>query len=212
MIKAVLEGYTGPVVTDGYSGYNILEEEKIPQAFCWAHARRQFLPLEDHDPTVKPILDEMDELFKVEREAKTFEELKVLRKEKSEGILHRLKQKLEEEYPAPRSRPGSQKRKAIEYVLSRWQGFTRFAQDTRIPLSNNEAERTIRHAVMGRKNYYGSNNHSGAETAATLFTIIESCKKNDVDPRTFILMTLEKVARGELLETPLAYARRTRSH
>jgi transposase len=213
VIKAVLEGYTGPVVTDGYSGYNILEEEKIPQAFCWAHARRQFLPLEDHDPTVKPILDAMDELFRVEREAKTFEELKALRKEKSEDILHRLKQKLEEEYPAPRSRPGSQKRKAIEYVLSRWEGFTRFAQDTRIPLSNNEAERTIRHAVMmGRKNYYGSNNHSGAETAATLFTIIESCKKNDVDPRTFILMTLEKVARGELLETPLAYARRTRSH
>lgn len=94
--------------------------------------------------------------------------------------------------------------------MKRWVGFTRFIRDTRIPLSNNEAERTIRHAVMGRKNYYGSGNHVGAETAATLFTIIESAKKNDVDPRSFLQMSLDRVARGEDLETPLAYASRSR--
>ena len=86
-----------------------------------------------------------------------------------------------------------------------------FIKDVRIPLSNNEAKRTIRHAVMGRKNYYGSGNHAGAEAAATLFTIIESAKKNDVDPRTYLLLALKQVARGEEPETPLAYARRTRA-
>lgn len=207
VIKAILGNYRGPVVTDGYQGYNILEEEQIPQAYCWAHARRQFLPLESHDPTVKPILDDMDELFKIEREGG---DLLARRKEKSDPILQRLKQRLMDE--RPRSRIGSQKRRAIDYVLSRWEGFTLFVTDKRVPLSNNEAERTIRHAVMGRKNYYGSHNHSGAETAATLFTIIESCKKNDVDPRSFLLMTLQKAAAGEELETPLAYARRIRSH
>jgi hypothetical protein len=43
-----------------------------------------------------------------------------------------------------------------------------------------------------------------------LFTIIESAKKNDLDPRTFLIMSLDRAARGEELETPLAYARRTR--
>ena len=86
-----------------------------------------------------------------------------------------------------------------------------FADEIKLPLSNNEAERTIRHAVMGRKNYYGSGNHAGADTAATLFTVIESCKKNDLDPRTFLLMSLNLVARGEDVATPLAYARRLRS-
>jgi Transposase IS66 family len=79
-----------------------------------------------------------------------------------------------------------------------------------MPISNNEAERTIRHAVMGRKNFYGSGNHRGADTAATLYTIIESCKKNDIDPRSFLLMSLKNAAEGNDLETPLAYARRTR--
>ena len=78
-------------------------------------------------------------------------------------------------------------------------------------MSNNEAERTIRHAVVGRKNFYGSGSHTGAATAATLYTIIESAKKNDIDPRTFLLMCLSNVAEGKELETPLAYARRTRS-
>ena len=210
VIKEVLAGYKGPAVTDGYGGYNILEEEGIQQAFCWAHARRQFLPLEDHDPTVKPILDLIDELFAIEREAKSFDDLKVLRKEKSEPVLKRLNRVLLEE--RFNSRDGSQKRKGIDYITSRWNGFKFFVDDVRVPLSNNEAERTIRHAVMGRKNYYGSNNHAGAETAATLFTVIESCKKNDLDPRTFLLMSLDRAARGEELETPLAFARRTRSH
>jgi transposase len=207
VIKAVLGDYRGPVVTDGYQGYNILEEESIPQAYCWAHARRQFLPLESHDPTVKPILDDIDELFKIERES---DDLLTRRREKSDLVLQRLKQRLVDEHP--RSRSGSQKRKAIEYVQKRWDGFTLFVTDKRIPLSNNEAERTIRHAVMGRKNYYGSHNHSGAETAATLFTVIESCKKNDIDPRSFLLTALQRAALGKDLETPLAYARRTRSH
>jgi transposase len=209
VLQEKLAGYTGPVLTDGFSGYNILTELKIPQANCWAHARREFLPLEDHDPTVKPILDLIDELFRIEREAKSFDELGRLRLEKSKPVLNVLRELLLSELP--KSRTDSQKRKAIMYSLARWDGLTMFASEIKLPLSNNEAERTIRHAVMGRKNYYGSGNYTGAETAATLFTIIESCKKNDIDPRTFLLMSLNRVASDQELETPLAYARRTRS-
>jgi transposase len=209
VLKEKLGGYSGPALTDGFSGYNVLAELGISQAFCWAHARREFLPLESHDPTVKPILDLIDELFAIEREAKDFITLAALRTAKSKPILDRLKIVLFDELP--RSRPGSQKRKAIEYTLKRWDGLTMFVTETKVPLSNNEAERTIRHAVVGRKNYYGSGNHVGAETAATLFTIIESCKKNDIDPRSFLIMSLQRAARGEALETPLTYARRTRS-
>lgn len=209
VLKEKLGSYSGPALTDGFSGYNVLAELGIAQAYCWAHVRREFLPLEAHDPTVKPILDLIDKLFAVEREAKSFDELLSLREEKSRPVLTELQNLLMSEHP--RSRSGSQKRKAIEYTTKRWEGLTLFVHDRRLPLSNNEAERTIRHAVMGRKNYYGSGNHAGGETAATLFTIIESCKKNDVDPRSFLIMSLERAARRETLETPLAYARRTRS-
>lgn len=212
VVSEKLAGYSGPVVTDGFRSYDeVLKEAKIPHAYCWAHARREFLPLENHDPTIKPILDLIDKMFEVEREARSFDELVRLRAEKTNPIAMDLKSLLLHERGRPESRSGSQKRKAIEYTLTRWEGLTLFLTDQRVPLSNNEAERTIRHPVTGRKNYYGAGSHSGAETAATLFTVIESAKKNDLDPRSFLIMSLERAARREELETPLAYARRTRS-
>ena len=211
VLKEKLAEFKGVTVTDGWKSYDTLASDLgLPHAYCWAHARREFLPLESHDPSVKPILDKIDRLFAIEREPKDFESLRRLRLEQSSIVAAELQEMLARELP--NSRGESQKRKAIEYTLKRWVGLTLFLDDVRIPMSNNEAERTIRHAVMGRKNYYGSGSHTGAATAATLFTIIESAKKNDLDPRTFILMSLQRVARGEPLETPLAYARRTRQN
>ena len=70
-IKTKLLGYTGAVLTDGYSGYGVLDELAIKQAFCWAHARRGFLPIENGDAGVTAILDDIDQLFAIEHEAKT---------------------------------------------------------------------------------------------------------------------------------------------
>lgn len=206
-----LNSYQGPVVTDGLETYNsILSEAKIPHAYCWAHARREFFKLEPHDPSVTPILNKIDELFRIERQAKSFDELMDLRKSQSSIVIRDLKKILLEEFS--RSREESQKRKAILYIEKRWPGFELFLSDTRIPLSNNEAERTIRHAVVGRKNYYGSGSHTGAETAATLFTIIESCKKNDLDPRTYLTRVLNWITESDEIETPLQYAKRIRQY
>lgn len=208
VIKEKLEGYLGPVVTDGYGGYNILNELGIKQGYCWAHARRKFIELEAHDPSVKPILDMIDDLFEVDRQAKSFPELRGKRESYSRLVAgymyHELQKQLFE------SRESSQKRRAIEYILSRWQGFTHFIEDERIPLSNNEAERTIRHAVMGRKNFYGAATHTGAETAATLYTIIESAKKNDLEPESYIKMALRMIEDGQDPPTPLAYVKANR--
>ena len=208
VLREKLEGYTGRVLTDGYAGYNVLDDLKIEQSFCWSHGRRGFVPIEKDDSGVKAILDDIDELFRIERTAQTFDELRILRQEQSRPVVDRLRQRLIDEYP--KSRPKSQKRTAIEYLMKRWTGFTLFLDDIRLPLSNNEAERTIRHAVIGRKNYHGSNNHPGAETAATLFTIIETCKKNEIDPRQFILMSLKRIADGKSVWTPLEYAKHLR--
>jgi len=205
VLNGKLRGYLGPVVTDGLESYNgVQKEAKIPHAYCWAHARREFFNLESHDPSVTPILDLIDELFKTERLAKSFEELKILRSSQSNQIIKKLKALLRKEYN--NSRDGSQKRKAILYIEKRWPGFELFLTDTRVPLSNNETERTIRHAVMGRKNYYSS----GSYTGATLFTIIESCKKNDIDPRNYLQLVLKWTSEGAVAEeirTPLEQAK-----
>lgn len=57
-----------------------------------------------------------------------------------------------------------------------------------------------------------SGSHTGADTAATLFTIIESCKKNDLDPRTYLTSVLKCLTESDEIETPLQHAKRIRQY
>ena len=70
--------------------------------------------------------------------------------------------------------PESALAKAIAYTLKLQIGLSLFVNDTSVPLSNNEAERTLRHAVMGRKNFEGSKTINGADTAATFFYVYKT--------------------------------------
>ena len=110
----------------------------------------------------------------------------------------------------PESRSESPLREAIQYCLRHWKELTKFLDDPIIPLTNNEAERTIRQAVMGRKNFYGSRSIDGADVAAVMYTIIETCKKLELDPRDYLLVTLKRASAGEPTETPYEMALKLR--
>jgi transposase len=125
-------------------------------------------------------------------------------------LLERIHQWLLSQHPKARGESGP--KGAIEYALKLWPGLVKFTKNPRIALSNNEAERTIRHAVMGRKNYYGSRTHNGADTAATFFTIVESSKKVELDPRTYMLYAAHELAGGKTPLTPLEYTQHNRQH
>lgn len=212
VIAEVLAGYDGPVLADGYGGYNRLKKnKKISLANCWAHARRKFFDLDKNYPEdVGWILDKMRDLFVIEREAKDYDHLRELRTEKSKPLIAEIKawlmaMKLKH---LPQSTFIVQ---AVNYTLNHWDGLTKFLSDVRIPLTNNDAERAMRHAVMGRKNFYGSQTINGADTAATLYTVIESCKKVELDPTTFIRQAIQRNNHGEPPITPLQYALQIRT-
>jgi hypothetical protein len=78
-------------------------------------------------------------------------------------------------------------RKAIEYMLGRWPGLVRFLDDLRVPLDNNQVERALRGAVIGRKNHYGSRWRRGTEVAAIFYSLLESAKACGVDEQTYLL-------------------------
>lgn len=173
------------VLTDGYRGYNKLAKiEGIVIGNCWAHVRRKFFEIRENYPTeATEILDLIDELHRVERQARSFEDLMRLRREKSKSLIDKIETWLIDK--GKTARPESGIAKAINYTQKLWPGLTAFLNDERLPLTNNDAERAIRHAVMGRKNFYGSRSINGADVAATLYTIIESCKRVELDPRSF---------------------------
>ena len=134
---------------------------------------------------------------------------RTINESESKVIIKQIQKWLEENLVMARMESGL--RSAVEYVLKYWSGLTLFLQNEKVPLTNNEAERVIRHAVMGRKNFYGSKSINGADVTAVLYTIIESCKKVEIDPRSYILETVKKIIKGDEFFTPLETARRLRA-
>ena len=193
----------------GYKS-SLSKQRGVDLAFCWAHVRRKFTDIEKNYPDeCSEVLDMIGELFHIEKLANNYEELEEFRLKKSKPLVSQLRNWLLEAQVQVRKE--SHLLKAINYTMNHWEGLTLFLNDRRIPLTNNEAERSIRHSVMGRKNFYGSRTINGADVAATLYTVIESCKKAQIEPRDYIKMAVKKRAAEEKgVPTPLKYARNIR--
>jgi transposase len=82
--------------------------------------------------------------------------------------------------------PESSLGKAISYLLGLWTGLTRFLDDPRIPLANNQTERGLRGVVLGRRNHYGSRSRRGTEVAALFYSLIESAKLCGIEPKRYL--------------------------
>lgn len=217
VIKETLENYEGWLMTDGYSGYSQFKKKedkevlalKIKLAQCHAHARRYFKDVEELNPEIKEYLDFYKELSLYEKQAKDLEDLKIIRQTKSKPLIEKMHAWLLGQLSKARAELGF--KKAIEYSLNQWPQLIKFLDDPVIPLTNNEAERSIRQVVLGRKNFYGSRSIDGADLAAMMYTIIESCKKFEIDPRQYILETLKASAAKQKTLTPYKFALKMRS-
>ena len=96
--------------------------------------------------------------------------------------------------------------KAINYLVNRWAAFTRFLDDGRVCLTNNAAERPLRGATVGRRNWTFAGSDAGGHRAAAAYTLIETCKMNDVDPQAWLADVSRRPASLALEGEPTAAA------
>ena len=59
--------------------------------------------------------------------------------------------------------------KAMDYMLKRWDTFSRFLSDGRICLTNNAAERALRDVALGRQAWLFVGSDRGGERAAAMY-------------------------------------------
>jgi transposase len=207
-----LHGFTGILQADAYSGYNELYDPSRPQgpitaALCWAHARRQFFELADiaanarrgkKAAAISPIALEavrrIDVLFDIERgiNGQSSEQRLRVRQEQSAPVVAALEGWLREQ----RSRLSSAASVVgpIDYMLRRWDRFTRFLDDGRVCLTNNAAERALRGFALGRKSWLFAGSERGADRAAAMATLIMTAKLNDIDPQAWLADVLARIA------------------
>jgi transposase len=196
-----LATYSGLIQADAYSGYNGLyvagrQPGLIIEAACWAHGRRKFFELADLQkaPVAIEAVRRIDELFAIEREinGQQPDQRRCMRQLRSKPLVDNLECYLREE--RRRLSNKSPVAKAIDYSLKRWPAFTRFLNDGRICMSNNAAERSVRGVAVGRKNWTFCGSDTGGHRAASIYTLIETCKLNDVDAKAWLADVLARIA------------------
>ena len=200
------KSYRGYLNADAHNLYDhLFGAGGIIEVGCWVHCRRHFFESKDSDPArTHLVLAAIGQLYDVEAEAKKIiaaQKLESaaanaihlrLRQEKSLPIVTALCQWLEAEQPKvlPKSPIGQ----AIAYALRHWQALTRYLEDGFLDIDNNLAELTLRHIAIGRKNWLFAGSHSGAETAAILFSITSTCHRHGVDAFAYVHDLLARLA------------------
>ena len=202
--KKLLKDYKNILVTDGYPGYNILEND-VNRAECWAHARRYFynsVPLDEHKQMIKtsagyPGVEYIDKLFKVEREIEKSspEEKVVQRQEKSAPILKEFYEWVS--LTSQKYITNKKLKEALTYAQNQKANLIKFLDDGRIPLTLSLAERTIRPFAVHRKNWLFADTIEGAKANAVYYSLIESAKANKLNIYKYIKYLLDELPQLE---------------
>lgn len=90
--------------------------------------------------------------------------------------------------------PKSPLGEALRYLKNHWTALQRFVDDGRLAIDNNAAERQLRAVAVGRKNWLFAGSFAGAQRAALLYSLVQSCRLVGVPPFTYLRDVLLRVA------------------
>ena len=206
--------FNGYLHADCYQAYvTLAQRDSLVHVACFAHARRYFVDVVKANKkkgVAHQVVELMDNLYKIERELKEQNASPSLvfmtRIQKARPLLNEIKALLDEmQLKVP---PKSPLGTALFYALNHWEALNAWLYDGRLEINNNRAERSIKPFVIGRKNWLFHGNDIGARAGSILFSLIETCKQNQVEVFSWLKYVLSNIHQAhtmEMLEQLLPY-------
>ena len=181
LVRNLLGGYDGVLMSDGWQAYRWLGK----RLRCWAHLKRKAVGL--------------DESFNADARAFGQEVLRLwagLQKavrEAREGPPTSIRESFEERLKTFRSRcetarssPHQKTRELAGEFLNDWDAIFAVLDNPRWPLTNNEAERALRHWVILRRITHGTRTERGSRGTALLASVIDTCRQRQQSPWKYL--------------------------
>jgi len=183
--------YNGVIICDRAKCY----VRKYKRQLCWSHLKR------DTQACAETKL-ESDKKF-AKRMSKYISEIfhPLDQKENTTPLPDKVRTFLKREWHSP---PKKTKSKTLRnQLLKEWDNLWRFISNPDIPPDNNEAERTLRLSVTHRKVCGTSRTVWGAEAISKLFSVIQTCNKQNKSVLDFIKNSLLAYAHPHLIQPSL---------
>lgn len=195
--EKTLAEYQGLLHSDKYGVYEKLAQWKgILWCPCMAHVRRQFVEAETGDPELRRrILRKIRHLFLLERVAwnRDPEERLRIRRELEKPILDELIRMIKDRLLAGGLLPKSKFYKALNYTLGLAPYFDNYLNNPDARLDNNVAERAIRPLTIGRKNWLFVGSEDGGRAAATILSLVQTCRNLGINPQEYLEDVLRRI-------------------
>lgn len=190
------------LMSDGYEPYNdIARRYQLVHLGCWVHARRYFVKAEENVPkAARPpdllatrFITLIGKLFAAEARTETWEAKRRqrLRRRYSARVLNAIHALMLELSPGvvPQGLLG----KALTYLRAQWPKLVRYVENGSWPISNNPCENSIRPFCVGRRSWLFSDTVDGANASANLYSLVETCKANDIDPYRYLTWLFQRL-------------------
>lgn len=192
-----LKNYSGYLQVDAYSGYEaIFKTGRVIEVGCLAHSRRRFFEIAK---TQKPpglaaeAIAWFAKLYEIESRIKEQppDQKLLVRQAESVPLLSEFKRWLDGHYGTllPQGPLGQ----AFGYAIRQWQALTRYTENGILMPDNNLLERQMRPIAMGRKAYLFAASPRGGEVAATMYSLVATCKLNRVEPFAYLKDVLSRI-------------------
>jgi transposase len=177
------------LMSDGGPVYDLIAKKNaLVHLGCWSHARRYFVEAQEvlpkearamHQPSTQ-FLHLIGKLYAAEARArKAPHRCARLRRRYSRVVLGQIKDLLDQHLET--TLPSGKLGQALGYLGNQWPKLMRYVENEAWPICNNACENSIRPFVVGRKNWLFSDTVAGAKASLNLYSLIETCKANDID-------------------------------
>ncbi|MGZ0002873.1 IS66 family transposase [Burkholderia gladioli] len=197
------------LMTDGYEPYNdIAQRHDLVHLGCWVHVRRYFIKAEDGVPKTARtpellatrFIRLIGKLFAAESRSQTWatERRQRLRRRYSARVLDAIHELMLEQSAGgvPKSLLG----KGLTYLREQWPKLICYVENGDWPISNNPCENAIRPFCVGRRGWLFSDTVDGANASANLYSLVETCKANGIDPYRYLTWLFQRLPLAEGVE------------
>jgi transposase len=189
--KILGKSFSGWLMSDGYKVYRAYKN----RLRCWAHLLRKARGLsESLDKSAQCFGEKTLDVLNILKEA-----IYQAREGPGENLVEKYRELLEqfrswcEKY---KNADHEKTSKLAKEFLNDWEAIFVVLAYPCLPLTNNEAERALRHWVIFRRLCYGTRTPQGSRAFALLASVIDTCRKRNISQWEYLAKVISARRQG----------------
>ena len=158
---------------------------------CLVHARRGFIDVSSNFPDeCRHVLESLRNIYRLDAQTREQNLSPHQRLEfhqtHTQPLMEQLHSWLKDQIDQKKVEPNSGLGGAINYMLKRWEPLTLFLRQAGASLDNNITERSLKMAILHRKNSLSFRTERGAQVGDMFMSLIHTCRLGQINPFDYL--------------------------